>query len=565
MSYLRLFLGLKRRQAAGTARTFGKHSRLKVLVLATFAVGFWVGMYWLVRGAVRFVDDTVTVDISRQIDGALFPLAFFSLMLMLAFSNGIIGYTALFRNKETAWLMTHPVPPAAITVYKMGESLVFSSWAFFFIGAPALLGYGVERDVHWLYYPVTVTVFASFALLPGAIGNGVALCLVRFLPRRGRQAAIAGIAAVVVGGGGLVHWQLRQVTKAHNVFSEVGIAELFGKLEFLQNPLLPSWWASRAVLLSGQGWTFAGDVVLYTCALTSSGLLLLYLVTWLAHHHLEPAFDRAAGAPAKSRKAGRRRIRAAIDRVLFFLPVRTKLFLEKDLRTFVRDPVQWSQFLLLFGLLAFYVLNLRTFKYEQRPAFYRTLVAFLNLAATSLTMTTFASRFVFPLLSLEGKRFWILGIAPVPRRQILIGKFWFSLGFLLLVSQSLTAVSCYMLRLPLALSAIHCLTMVAISVGISGLSVGLGALYPNFQEDNPSKIVAGFGGTLNLVLSLLFILVVILVEAIPAHWYFVASENGVAIGVHWLIASVVLAQVIGAIVCVIPMRLGMRAFERLEF
>ena len=40
------------------------------------------------------------------------------------------------------------------------------------------------------------------------------------------------------------------------------------------------------------------------------------------------------------------------------------------------------------------------------------------------------------------------------------------------------------------------------SAALSGLAVGLGALFPNFKEDNPSKIVSGFGGTLCLVVQL---------------------------------------------------------------
>ena len=39
------------------------------------------------------------------------------------------------------------------------------------------------------------------------------------------------------------------------------------------------------------------------------------------------------------------------------------------------------------------------------------------------------------------------------------------------------------------------------SGALCGLAVGLGALFPNFKEDNPSKIVSGFGGTLCLVAS----------------------------------------------------------------
>ena len=55
------------------------------------------------------------------------------------------------------------------------------------------------------------------------------------------------------------------------------------------------------------------------------------------------------------------------------------------------------------------------------------------------------------------------------------------------------------------------------SATLSGLAVGLGALFPNFKEDNPSKIVSGFGGTLCLVASFLYItlFVVLAVAAMP--------------------------------------------------
>ena len=44
--------------------------------------------------------------------------------------------------------------------------------------------------------------------------------------------------------------------------------------------------------------------------------------------------------------------------LFFFLPRPIRLLILKDLRTFRRDPAQWSQFLIFFGLLAFYFLNI---------------------------------------------------------------------------------------------------------------------------------------------------------------------------------------------------------------
>ena len=61
--------------------------------------------------------------------------------------------------------------------------------------------------------------------------------------------------------------------------------------------------------------------------------------------------------------------------------------------------------------------------------------------------------------------------------------------------------------------------------GLAGIAVGLGAMMPDLRESSPSKIAAGFGGTLNLVISALFIMLVVLMTAIPWHLR-MADEQG---------------------------------------
>ena len=121
-----------------------------------------------------------------------------------------------------------------------------------------------------------------------------------------------------------------------------------------------------------------------------------------------------------------------LHRLFFFLPRPIRLLILKDLRTFRRDPAQWSQFLIFFGLLGFYFLNIPRLGYARadRPS-WRNLVSFLNLSVTALILSTFTSRFIFPLLSLEGRNFWVLGLFPLRREQILWGKFVFSVGIAL--------------------------------------------------------------------------------------------------------------------------------------
>ncbi|KKL94738.1 hypothetical protein LCGC14_1861700, partial [marine sediment metagenome] len=108
--------------------------------------------------------------------------------------------------------------------------------------------------------------------------------------------------------------------------------------------------------------------------------------------------------------------------LLYFLPFGLVLLIVKDLRLFRRDPVQWSQFLIFFGLLGLYFVNVRSFRYDHYYVGWVNVISFLNLSVVGLLMSTFTTRFIFPMISLEGRRFWILGLLPLRRETILWGR-----------------------------------------------------------------------------------------------------------------------------------------------
>jgi ABC-2 type transport system permease protein len=118
-----------------------------------------------------------------------------------------------------------------------------------------------------------------------------------------------------------------------------------------------------------------------------------------------------------------------------------------------------------------------------------------------------------------------------------------------------------MLRTPVSLAVLHAVALFGICLGLSGLSVGLGTLYPNFAEDNPSKIVAGFGGTLNLVLSLGFVLAVIAVQAVSG---FVGGEGAYVETSGWVVGGMAAIVALSLAACLLPMALALRAIRRLE-
>ena len=69
----------------------------------------------------------------------------------------------------------------------------------------------------------------------------------------------------------------------------------------------------------------------------------------------------------------------------------------------------------------------------------------------------------------------------------------------------LAVLSSAMLQTALPITLLSVGLVAVMAVGLSALAVGLGALMPSFNDDNPARIASGFGGTINAVLSLSYI------------------------------------------------------------
>jgi ABC-2 type transport system permease protein len=289
-----------------------------------------------------------------------------------------------------------------------------------------------------------------------------------------------------------------------------------------------------------------------------------FLAGWSAAH----------GSLTRRRRAPRGLI-DILSGFCLFLPRETRRLLALDMKNFLRDPVQWLQTLIFFGLLATYIINLRNLKYDQYIPVWRDWVANINLASTSLTLATFSSRFIFPLLSLEGKRFWCLGILPLSRSSIVMSKFNFSFLTSLLLSIPLIVASDRMLRLSSETLWAHLFILPLICFGLSGLAVGLGARYVDLKSDNPAKIVAGFGGTLNLVLSLMFVVAMIGLQWVTLHpnifnFYIMQTNLYSILGAnlcdnlaHFL--PLFCAGTFGVLSGLLPLIIGIRYYNKLEF
>jgi ABC-2 type transport system permease protein len=228
----------------------------------------------------------------------------------------------------------------------------------------------------------------------------------------------------------------------------------------------------------------------------------------------------------------------------------------KDIRMFWRDTTQWGQSVMLFGLLGVYIINLRHFTSQLSNPFWVNAVSFLNLGACALNLATVTTRFVYPQFSLEGRRLWIVGMAPMGLARVIKVKYWLASSLSLVVTLSLITLSSLQLKLSLDRLLFFSAVITVMTFALNGLAVGLGVLFPNFKETNPSKIFSGFGGTLCFVLTFLYILGSILLLAFGTVGPFANAA--------WSAVSVSIFAVVSFCVGWLPLKMGLRQLKQIE-
>ena len=505
-----------------------EQSTLLTAIIVLFIGGYVVLAFGLFYRGLKFIG--VFPGIGELLIERLLFLLFACLFMLLLFSNLVISYSNFFRNRETAFLITLPVPAQTVFRWKFVESALLASWAFLFLIAPLLGAYGMWRQVPWHFYLLTVALVALFIVLPAVFGTWLAVNLARFLDRRAFQTAALVVAAIFFFA---IKYYLRpeQVDEESLETRVLAVLDrLLAKTRFAQFPFLPSYWLSASVQHWAEG---ARDAAGFFLLVLLSHVLFFGSLAFTCMGNL--FYDGTSSVHSRASVFGqwewfrhwqqrRRLFRYPVGmlerffRLFFWLPADVRALMVKDVRMFWRDTSQWGQSLMLFGLLGVYILNLRHFTSQISSAFWLHLISYLNLAACSLNLATLTTRFVFPQFSLEGKRLWIVGRAPLGLPQVVRAKFALTASASLVITLGMIALSCHMLQMPAERVAYFAGAITVMTLTLNALALGVGVLYPNLREENPSKIVSGFGGTFALVMSFLYIVISVLLLAWGSPW-----------------------------------------------
>ncbi|MBI3313163.1 MAG: hypothetical protein HYZ83_02885 [Candidatus Omnitrophica bacterium] len=552
MNHFLHLLRLKARISKNSFFRLLRHSPFEFFILLLFFIGGSLGLFFFFHYSFRFFH-------SQEPFGPIlmdetFYLFTFALFMMLFISSAVSSYTALFRSREVSFLAVHPIEWAEIYFLKLTEALWYSSWSFLFIVIPFMTAYGIAKQAEIIFFPVLCLVFfVPLILLSGIFGTMITVLLIWLLPDRKRRQIALWI--------GLILLVAFFAKASPSVLKEQGslagvMSGYLPHVAFAKNGLLPSSWATRGILALSQIETQEilrfQEGIFYFLLLLSNTLFFL-IPSYSVAKHLYPRIFFRSQDHSEMASPRRVKIRKGLERWVDHLPYPRQdvmAFLEKDLKTFARDPAEWSQLIIFFGLLLLYFANLKNLEFHVLKSFWKNLVFVLNTVGTYIVLSSFNMRFVFPMLSHEGSRFWIIDLSPVRFSTLLLEKFLLGTFFSVILTMPLVFLSGWMLEIPPARVAYTTAIGFFVCVALTGLSVGLGARFPNFKSTNPSEIISGFGGSLLMATHLLYL-------AGVGLFLMFSKESHALIFITFAAASLLAGT--------LPIKIGLNALKKMEF
>lgn len=504
------------------------------------------------------------------LNARMISLLFFALLILVVLSTMIVAYTTVFLAGETAFFFQHPLRPRSILLAKLSEAIAFSSWATLFLGYPVLVAFGVLRDAPLIYYLEAGIILVLFLTFAGLTGSCLALLLAPLIRRLTAQQIIAF---------GLVGF----TTICYLFVTSFNFGDYTGKdqllvidrftsgLTLLHSPYSPSHWAASGVLAAVTG--NQSETLFQGAVLLANTLIFLPPLAWYGSRHYGTQW-LASHTMVRRRKKKRSRTAAGAEHLIEGATTgrwtgylrrrligvnRLQALMLKDVFIFVRDPAQLSQSILFLLLMAIYSVSLLRIPEAFVTKDMQKIIFFANLTAVCMILSSFTSRFLFPLISLEGRAFWIVGLAPVKRSFLIYQKALFGLVITLGLGLPMTIVSNMSLSFPpdLLFSAIYIVFLAGTC--LTALATGLGGAYPNFDEDNPARIAVGMGGTLNFFASALSVALILGVEAAP-HLLADGPPH-----LSHLLVSHGTALLFTVLLCYTCFHAGARNLERTEF
>lgn len=541
------------RIAAARLRPFNASAVVRTgVVLAVVAV-FLVGDYALFArlfGAIAGVESETplfALGLLRNLLGLVFLVASVTLFSS-AMAAAIASY---FTDLDLDIYHAGPRSKLSIALSRWLKTLVQSATVVFLFLVPLIVAFARQYDKPLAFYPAVLVNLALLLSIPVTLASIVILVLVRWFPVRRVYQIVASIAVLVLTLV-VIAFRMSRPERFFAELSTIDVAEVLRAIELPAMSIYPSTSLAELMTRSDAGLLAPRIVLIALIAFTAFALLARawYFRAFVrARESMAPA---AIGASSATR---------VLDRLFARADPPLRAMIGKEVRTIGRDVAQWSQVFLMGALLFIYLYNIRMLPLGGDAR--ATLVAYANLGMSGFVIAAICLRFAYPSVSAEGKAFWLIQSAPISYRDFLLVKVAVYAAPLTVLSLLLTAFANFILDANAVVWAFTLAGALLLAVTLVSLGVGLGALSPDFNAENPLQVGLSLGGFGYMAVSLAYVGAVMVLMARPVMSYFLR-----VVGVEQAAISatipIVIALTLSALLSVISLLAAERRLTRFK-
>jgi ABC-2 type transport system permease protein len=514
-----------------------------LLFLITLALGLltieFVGFRKVFQYMNSLQDLTVLVVqfLLQRFLGLIFLISY-SMVFMSSIINGLSTY---FLSENLPFLHTLPVPRWRILFLKFVETWIISCYLILLFLACFLASYIHTFNLGLSRYLLCAGLLIVFTLSPVALGSAMVTILIRFFPARRIYQVVTLIGGIFLAALMIAVRMMRPELLLNPKDTE-DFVKLIRDMTFPSLNHLPSTWASEVVI----GGHYSKGLLLLSFTL---GTLILLAV-------VQKIFYQRAYIQSQESRTLREKPSGKTRRTVHRGKIASLIL--KEVKIFTRDATQWSQLLLLAALVVVYLINIKNLAIQMESV--RWVVSFINLGLAGFVLAALSVRFLFPSVSSEGRCFWMIRTMPLSFRTLLWCKYLIYFPPFFLFTQMLVYFSNRILEVPQFFIALSMINIFAVSVALTGLAIGIGALMPNFRTDHPSKIAVGPGGVLYMLISFAYLAIMLIIQIRPV-WFYVIDRSDEIQNFIYVGAAIVLTL----IVALVPMEVGARQLARREY
>lgn len=558
-SFPRTAIGWKLRALWGGLKLDSWGVRVGKLISLAIIIGFSVGATWFFTGLFRNLLDLE--GIGQPLLWRIISITLTTVFALLVVSNLITGIATLYRSNEIPFLLVRPVPYRRIFLSQFGDNLAYSSWSLAVLGIPLIVAWGIVFGLQWWWVVIMTLAGLWPMIIISAVTGAAALMGIVWVAHKTSPRVAMALALLVVASA-----IATAVINRNRNFIVEGAARsstieryVSGLAREPKAPALPSGWLAGSMRAVVKGDAKRALFLIVLLSVTAAVWLRWLAVTAGKHYYRSwTAFGEMTGRSAQGGTASSARAFTEGR-----LPNPLGAMLRKDILIFFRSPSQWAQFLILVAFLLIYLLNLVyvSTRFNFDAPYWKTLVLFLNFAFSGFILATLSVRFVFPLISLEGRGFWVVRSAPVTTRLLFWEKFFLAFVVFMGLCELIVWFSNHVLHIRGAMVVLTTSAIFLMGAALTGLAIGMGAIFPDFKDESPMRIASTPGGVLTVVISLVYVGLMVAILAWPARGYFLYLMGRSSFPTERTLLALAAVFLLNALALAVPIRIGYRALS----